>query len=86
MERMTQRNEAGLAEAREGFSQQELLERLAKFEEFYEGLEQSQEELAQKLAKLRAENQTKSYKFRELMGKKLMQNEMLIAMKYAGLE
>ncbi|MGI5960173.1 MAG: hypothetical protein ACOX60_12270 [Massiliimalia sp.] len=86
MERYTQRDETGTAKLCEGVPMSEALERLAKLEDFCQNLKQEQEELKEKLGEMRAKNQTKSYQFRELMSKKLLGNEMLIALKYAGLE
>ena len=63
----------------------EAVERLAKFEDLREELEAAQEELSRKMAPLRAAGQTNSVKFRELMGKKLMNSQILLLLSRRGL-
>lgn len=62
------------------------VERLANFENFYEDLVASQERISKELTALRSEGKEKSVKFRELLGNKLMNTNMLVLMKQYGLE
>ena len=64
----------------------EAIERLAQFENFYYDMISSQATLSKELEELRNEGKEKSVKFRELLGKKLMNNHVLIALKEYGLE
>ncbi|NCB64228.1 MAG: hypothetical protein EOM52_11625 [Clostridia bacterium] len=68
MERLTQKTEAGYAYTG---NTSVLLERLGKFEDLWEYVTTDQETLPGQLETLRAANKTKSYQFRELMGRKL---------------
>ncbi|AHM57596.1 hypothetical protein EAL2_808p00900 (plasmid) [Peptoclostridium acidaminophilum DSM 3953] len=65
----------------EGYSG-EAVEKLARFENFYDELVASQEEISRELEMLRNEGKEKSVRFRELFGKKLMNNNTLIMLKY----
>lgn len=64
----------------------EAVERLAVFENMYEGLVRSQSEISKELERLRREGKKNSFKFRELMGKKLINSNTLILLKNYGLE
>lgn len=64
----------------------EAVEKLARFEDFYDDLLASQDLIARELDKLRSEGKEKSTKFRELFTKKLMNNSILILLKSYGLE
>lgn len=66
--------------------QQLVVQQLGKFEDFYFDLLNKQEQHSAQLAQLRANGQTKTVKFRELMGQKLQNTAMLIAMKAHGIE
>ena len=72
-------------EFEDGFSG-DAAEKLAKFENFYEELFESQDIISKELEKLRLEGKEKSTKFRELFTKKLMNNSILILLKSFGLE
>ena len=56
----------------------EAVEKLAKFENLCDDLEASQSKISKELEKLRHEGKTKSFKFRELMAKKLTNNNIII--------
>lgn len=60
-------------------------DRLGAFEEFCLELEDQQREYAAQLEALRRENRTKSVKFRELMGKKLLNSQFLTQLRVRGL-
>ncbi|HZX46624.1 MAG TPA: hypothetical protein VFF83_05080 [Clostridia bacterium] len=64
----------------------EAVERLAAFENMYENLIKGQSEISEELERLRREGKKNSYKFRELMGKKLINSNTLIILKNYGLE
>lgn len=59
--------------------------RLASFENFYDDLVAEQNKIADQLEKLRNEDKTKSVRFRELMGTKLVNSSILILLKRYGL-
>ena len=59
--------------------------RLAAFEEMAQRLLNQQEELSARLEGLRREGKTKTVQFRELMGKKLMNTQMLSFLQAYGL-
>ncbi len=62
------------------------LERLGRFEDFVDSIVQGQVELSAQLAALRETGQEKSYKFREGMGKKLTNTEILLRLEQFGLQ
>ncbi|HOO12187.1 MAG TPA: hypothetical protein PK684_04455 [Bacillota bacterium] len=64
----------------------EAIERLAAFENMYEDLIKGQGEISEELERLRREGKKNSYKFRELMGKKLINSNTMIILKNYGLE
>ena len=64
----------------------EAIERLARFENFYCDLLRAQTEYTAELDALKREDKTRSVRFRELMGKKLQNADILIRLKYYGLE
>ena len=64
----------------------EAVERLAVFENMYEDLVRSQGEISEELERLRCGGKKNSYKFRELMGKKLTNSNILLILKSYGLE
>ena len=68
----------------EGYSG-EAIEKLAKFENLYDDLVASQDLITKELVELRSQGKEKSVKFRELLGKKLLNNSILIQMKGYGL-
>lgn len=64
----------------------EAIQKLARFENVLDDLVASQIEIAGKMEILRHEGKTHSVKFKELMVKKLMNNNILILFKFYGLE
>lgn len=68
MERLTQRTGTGYAYSGDAGK---LMERLGNFEDLWEYVTTDQKTLPGRLETLRAANKTKSYQFRELMGRKL---------------
>jgi len=81
MERLTRRTAEGYAADDLGA----VLERLGRFEDFYESVRDGQEALASELAALRDAGKQKSYEFRERMGKKLTNVEILLRLEQFGL-
>lgn len=55
------------------------IERLARFENFYDYLIARQKTLTEELEKLRGEDKTKSYKFKEALSQKML-NEMILTL------
>ena len=64
----------------------EAISRLARFENFYDDLLASQNKISKELEKLRNEGKTKSVRFRELMGKKMINSNIVILFKTYGLQ
>jgi len=64
----------------------EAVERLALFENIYEDLLKSQNEIHTELERLRKEDKTKTVKFKELMVKKLTNNNMIIQFNMYGIK
>lgn len=56
----------------------EAINKLAKFENFYDDLLSKQEEISKQLEKLRLEGKTNSVKFKQLLANKLANNNILI--------
>lgn len=94
MERLTRKSEQGefyimensMVEHNENGYCDSAVERLAVFENIYEDLVKSQSEIHKELEKLRNEGKTKSVKFRELMVKKLTNNNMIIQFNMYGIK
>lgn len=63
----------------------EALERLARFETAYEDILREQEELAAIMEPLKAAGRQKSAQFRELLGKKLTNQQLLLRLEFAGI-
>lgn len=63
----------------------EAIYKLAIFENIYENLEKEQIKLSEDLEKLRNEDKTNSYKFKELMAKKLSNGITISLFKANGL-
>ncbi len=82
MDRLTRRTVGGYA----ADDLPAALERLGRFEDFYESVRDSQGSLSAELAALRAAGKQKSYEFRERMGKKLTNTEILLRLEQFGLE
>lgn len=68
-----------------GFISGEAIDRLAKFESFYDEIEKSQKELSLQLDELRSEGKEKTVQFRELFTKKLVNNNVLAFLRFHGL-
>lgn len=62
------------------------INKLAQFENMYANLVASQSEISKELERLRNEAKTHTVKFKELMAKKLINNNILILLKTYGLE
>ena len=75
MERYTVR-QAGAAALASPESLSPALERLARCEDLLADLEGEQDELSQKLEALRAQGKTKTVQFRELMARKLVNQQL----------
>lgn len=67
-----------------GFSG-EAINKLGRFEDFYEDLILSQSEIPKEMQKLRDEGKEKSYRYKELMGKKLIASNILSLLKEYGI-
>lgn len=63
----------------------EAIDRLAKFESFYEEIEKNQMELSEQLEILRSESKDKTLEFKELFTKKLVNNNVMAFLRYHGL-
>lgn len=63
----------------------EAIDRLAKFESFYEEIEKNQMELSEQLEILRSEGKDKTLEFKELFTKKLVNNNVMAFLRYHGL-
>jgi len=59
----------------------EAINRLGRFEDFYADLVASQNEIPQEMQKLRDEGKEKSYRYKELMGEKLINSNILSLLK-----
>jgi len=64
----------------------EAVNKLAKFENFFDDLSAEQSKISEELEKLRGQGKTRSYKFKELMAKKLTNSNVLNLLKTYGLE
>lgn len=94
MERFTRLSEdrkkyvadAGSIEVSEGICQGELIERLAKFENMLEHIMKEHEELPKELQALRDAEKTKTYKYREVFTRKLMNDSFVVELMGFGLK
>ena len=75
MERYTQRQEETWALA-EGVELSRALDRLGRCEDLLSDLEREQTELAQKLEELRLQGKNKTVQFKELMARKLVNQQL----------
>ena len=75
---------AAIRQEKAGFSG-EAVDRLAKFEDVYEAILAQQERLNPKLEQMRLEGKNRTYQFKELTGKKLMNAHLLTLFKNHGL-
>jgi hypothetical protein len=64
----------------------EAIEKLARFENLYDYLIDKQRTIPVEMEKLRRENKTKTYKFKELMAQKLTNQTLLNLISGHGLE
>ena len=62
------------------------VDRLGVFEDVFEDLTAEQERLSAQLKELRLQDKTKSYQFRELMGKKLVNSNVLSLLRTYGVQ
>ncbi len=85
MERLTNR-EGNTGSIMEKELVEQALTKLSKFEDLYEDLEEKQQKISEELEILRNEGKTKSVKFKELMGKKLMNTHVLTLFKSYGIK
>lgn len=85
MTRLTQTGEDGAAALAPGVSAQQVLEKLARFEQMTQELFAQQEQLADKMEQLRAAGKEKSVQFRELFAKKLTNAAFLAHLLALGL-
>lgn len=70
----------------DGVDVNDAIDRLAKFEEFQAKMIDSQGEIVEELAKLRAEGKEKTVQYRELFTKKLLTNNVLAFLRYHGIK
>ncbi|MDY3905463.1 MAG: hypothetical protein SOZ47_01525 [Lawsonibacter sp.] len=84
MERYTQKNDRSITvdpERMEG-----ALARLAAFEDMAEGLEQDQENIARTLEELRSRGKDRTVQFKELLARKLVNNNMKLLLERYGIK
>ena len=84
MKRYTQKTPEGWAVAPE--EREAALERLAAFENAYQALLEQQEELTARMEPLKAAGRQKSAQFRELLGKKLVNQQILLQLEFFGIQ
>ena len=63
----------------------EVIDRLAKFESFYEEIEKNQITISEQLEVLRSERKDKTVEYKELFTKKLVNNNVMAFLRYHGL-
>lgn len=85
MKRLTV-NKEGQWLLNEGVDVNDAIERLAKYEEFQAKMIDSQSDIVEELAKLRAEGKEKTVQYRELFTKKLLTNNVLAFLRYHGIK
>lgn len=61
------------------------INKLAKFENFYDNLISKQSEITKELEKLKLEGKTRSVKFKQLLANKLTNSNIIILLKTYGL-
>ena len=83
MERYVQRRENGLVLDENTLPQ--ALERLARCEELLSDLEREQQELAARLEDLRGQGNNKTVQFKELMARKLVNQQLRLRLEQYGL-
>lgn len=62
------------------------IDRLARFENFYENLKSNQEEVIRKMEPLRKEGKTETVTFRRLMAEKIMNENLISRLGIYGIE
>lgn len=62
------------------------IERLARFEDFHEHLLEQRQKIPLDLERLRVEGKSKSYKFKELLGQKLLTETILNSLSRFGID
>lgn len=72
MERLTSKNSSGTFTVAEGRSVDEIIEKLAKYENMHEALIAEQDKIISDMERLRLENKTKTITYKQLMANKLM--------------
>ncbi len=63
----------------------EVIDRLAKFESFYEEIEKNQSSISEQLEGLRNEGKEKTVEYKELFTKKLVNNNVMAFLRYHDL-
>lgn len=63
----------------------EVIDRLSKFESFYEEIEKNQITISEQLEVLRSEGKDKTVEYKELFTKKLVNNNVMAFLRYHGL-
>ena len=63
----------------------ELIDQLAKFENFYEEIEKNQIEISNQLEVMRNDGKDKTVEYKELFTKKLVNNNVMAFLRYHGL-
>ena len=63
----------------------EVIDRLAKFESFYEEIEKNPITISEQLEVLRSEGKDKTVEYKELFTKKLVNNNVMAFLRYHGL-
>ncbi len=62
------------------------IDKLAKFEDFFFDLEKNINVIAEEMNRLKEEDKTRSPRFKELFVKKMINSNILLMLKYYGLE
>lgn len=69
----------------DGYIMGEVIDKLARFESFYEELEKNQIDVSMQLEELRNEGKEKTVQYRELFTKKLVNNNVMAFLRFHGL-
>lgn len=86
MKRLTIQDGKNYHLANTGSIEQEAVDKLAKFENFHEALLSEQLKLEKELEKLRAEDKTRTVRFKQLLANKLTNQNILIQLKTFGIK
>ena len=84
MERYTQKNDRSITVDPERM--EEALARLAAFEDMAQGLERDQENIARTLEELRSWGKDRTVQFKELLARKLVNNNMKLLLERYGIK